>query len=252
MKIKIQLLSDTHGFDYYLDDYADVIIHAGDFGNGLKDTILFAEKCQDLNKDFIFVLGNHDYYDGNVQEITKVLLEKYPNHFLTAHHPIHLHGYTFVGGTLFSNFRINTFADKEDQAFKNSQQIAQNFIYDFKKITIEEEQRIITPDDFVSLFNENYAFINQYRDQDKVVVVTHFPPHLACLDPYWGKHPTGSLLNPYFINDLDVSGFKLWLCGHTHTAVDTIVDGCRIVINPLGYPQEHGNNGFQYDLIVTV
>lgn len=250
--MKIQLLSDTHGFNYFLDETADVIVHAGDFGNGIKDTMQFAQKCQELNKDFVFVLGNHDYYGENLQEITEFLLKQYPNHFLTPHHPIHKNGYTFVGGTLFSNFRINTYADKADQDVKNSQQIAQNFIYDFKKITIGEDHKFVTPDDFVDLFNESYNYINEYRHEDNVIVITHFPPHLACLDPYWSKHPTGSLLNPYFINDLAVSGFKLWLCGHTHTAVDTIVDGCRIVINPLGYAQEHGNNGFKYDLTINI
>lgn len=250
--MKIQLLSDTHGFDYYLDDDADVIVHAGDFGNGLKDAILFAEKCQDLNKDFVFVLGNHDYYDGNVESIEQFLLEKYPQNFLTVNHPIQIQEHTFVGGTLFSNFRANTLDEKYQEVIKKSQQIAQDFIYDFKKITIGENQKFITPDDFVSYFNACFAFISQYKNQDNVIVVTHFPPHLACLDPYWSKHPTGSLLNPYFINDVDVSGFKLWLCGHTHTAVNTVVDGCRIVINPLGYAQEHGNNGFQYDLMVQI
>ena len=33
--MKIQLLSDTHGSPYVLHPEADVIAHAGDFGNGL-------------------------------------------------------------------------------------------------------------------------------------------------------------------------------------------------------------------------
>lgn len=59
-------------------------------------------------------------------------------------------------------------------------------------------------------------------------------------------------LNPYFINDLDIKGFKLWIAGHTHTSVDTVVDGCRLVINPLGYPPEQGKNGFRENLIIEV
>lgn len=250
--MKIQLLSDTHGFDYDLDNQADVIVHAGDFSNNLSGVINFAEKCQALNKDFVFVLGNHDYYDDHLENIEQFLLKNYPSHFITPNNPITIQNYTFVGGTLFSNFRANTFDQKHHEVIKQSQQIAQDFIYDFKKISIGQDQRNITPDDFEALFNQCFEFINQYRHQENVIVVTHFPPHLACLDPYWGTHPTGSLLNPYFINDLDVSGFKLWLSGHTHTAVDTVVDGCRLVINPLGYPQEHGNNGYQANLLLEV
>ena len=83
-------------------------------------------------------------------------------------------------------------------------------------------------------------------------MITHFPPNLACLDPYWSVHPVASCLNPYFINDLDVSGFKLWLSGHTHTAVDTEVDGCRLVINPIGYPNEHYKNGYRDQLLINL
>ena len=56
----------------------------------------------------------------------------------------------------------------------------------------------------------------------------------------------------YFINDLDIEGFKHWFSGHTHTAVDSVVDGCRIVINPLGYPQEHDKNGYRSNLLIEV
>ena len=60
--MKIQLLSDTHGFDYDISEEADVIVHAGDFSNSLRGVVDFAEYCQDMGKDYVFALGNHDYY----------------------------------------------------------------------------------------------------------------------------------------------------------------------------------------------
>jgi Icc-related predicted phosphoesterase len=117
---------------------------------------------------------------------------------------------------------------------------------------IGNDNRTITADDYIALFKRYHQNIMQFKGQDNVIVITHFPPHLACLDPYWGNHPVASTLNPYFINDLDVKGFNLWISGHTHTSVDTIVDGCRLVINPLGYPQEQGKNGFRENLIIEV
>ena len=68
--MKLQILSDTHNSKYSISEQADVIIHAGDFSNRLSGTIEFAEKCKSLNKKFIFVLGNHDYYSS------KALLHK--------------------------------------------------------------------------------------------------------------------------------------------------------------------------------
>ena len=49
-----------------------------------------------------------------------------------------------------------------------------------------------------------------------------------------------SPLNPYFINDIDLTRFVYWFAGHTHTAMDTEIQGCHVVINPMVYPDEIG------------
>lgn len=250
--MKIQLLSDTHDFDYIINEHADVIVHAGDFSNNMNGAMQFIKQCQALHKDFVFVLGNHDYYDTNIDQTVDFLIQNYPQHFLSPKNPIKIQGYTFVGGTLFSNFRANRLTTDQIEIWQQHQKIAQDWVLDFKKIRSGQQDEVLTPQDYVAYFDACLAHILQYKDQDKVVVVTHFPPHLACLDPFWGNHPATSLLNPYFINDLEITGFKTWLCGHTHTAVDTVVEGCRLVINPLGYAREHGNNGYRADLIIEV
>lgn len=250
--MKLQILSDTHNSDYTLSQEADVIIHAGDFSNSLDGAITFAESCQKINKDFIFVLGNHDYYNSNYENIMDFLKQNYPDHALRDNHCIQIKDKTFVGGTLFTNFRANTVAQTSPSIWQQYKKDAELCIYDFQQIMTGQENRPITADDYVILFQKYYNNIMKYKNKKDVVVVTHFPPHLACLDPYWGHHPVASALNPYFINDLDIRGFKLWISGHTHTAIDTIVDGCRLVINPLGYPQEQGKNGFKDILIIEI
>ena len=57
------------------------------------------------------------------------------------------------------------------------------------------------------------------------MVLTHFPPHPACIAPPYADSP----LNPYFINQIDVAGFDYWIAGHTHHVVDTVQDSCRII-----------------------
>ena len=246
--MKIQLLSDTHGFDYDISEEADVIVHAGDFSNSLRGVVDFAEYCQDMGKDYVFALGNHDYYGSNIYGTINYLKVNHPNNALLFDNSITIKGYTFVGGTLFTNFRANKAQYDAPLTFDENKSNAETWVYDFSKILIgdgNKGERTVVADDYVTLFNKYYNNILKYKNKKNVVVVTHFPPHLACLDPYWGTHPTASVLNPYFINDLDVKGFKLWLSGHTHTAVDETVDGCRLVINPLGYPQEQlKGNGF--------
>lgn len=79
-------------------------------------------------------------------------------------------------------------------------------------------------------------------------MLTHFPPHPACTAPQYADSP----LNPYFINQIDVAGFDCWIAGHTHQAVDTVQDGCRLIINPLGYPNEYGQNGYRDGLLLEL
>ena len=253
--MKLQLLSDTHGFDYDIAEEADVIVHAGDFSNSLRGMVDFADACKELNKDFVFVLGNHDYFESNIEDTLNFLKDNYPNNALLHNNSVKIKNKTFVGGTLFTNFRANKIQYDDPTTFDLYKRTAEAWVYDFQKVYVNNKKKmdvLVKAEDYVTLFNKYYNNILKYKNKKDVVVVTHFPPHLACLDPYWGNHPTASSLNPYFINDLDVKGFDVWLSGHTHTAVDTVVDDCRLVINPLGYPQEHDKNGYRSNLIIEV
>lgn len=249
--MKLQILSDTHNSEYTISSEADVIIHAGDFSNQLSGMLKFAETCKKLNKRFIFVLGNHDYYNSNYNSVIEFLKKNYPQNALLADNHIQIQDKIFVGGTLFSNFRSDSplISPHELQKFKDD---AEQAIYDFEKITIGDDNRTISANDYITLFQQYRENIMQFKGRDNVIVITHFPPHLACLDPYWGNHPVASALNPYFINNLEIKGFRLWISGHTHTSIDTVEDGCRLLINPLGYPAEHGANGYRENLIITV
>lgn len=244
--MKIQLLSDTHTFEYDIAEEADVVVHAGDFSNNLNGCLEFAEYCKAEGKDYVFCLGNHDYYGSVLKDVVPYLKSLGLN-VLHWDNSVEIKGYTFVGGTLFTNFRHNNYYEFEMNQFELNKQYAQNGIYDFIAIR-SEVGKFITTDEYVTMFNQTYNNINKYRNKEKVVVVTHFPPHIECQDPAYN----GSPLNPYFINNINVKGFKHWLCGHTHTAMDLVVDDCRIVVNPLGYPGEHDRNGFQPILILDV
>ncbi|TNB07926.1 serine/threonine protein phosphatase, partial [Klebsiella pneumoniae] len=35
-----------------------------------------------------------------------------------------------------------------------------------------------------------------------------------------------------------VAQADVWIFGHTHHAIDTVISGCRLVSNPKGYPRE--------------
>ena len=104
------------------------------------------------------------------------------------------------------------------------------------------------PEDYVRLYNEEWAWIQRFRGAENTIVLTHFPPNAACTALQFAESP----LNPYFINDVDLTGFAYWFAGHTHTAMDANIQGCRVVINPLGYPDEIGYNGYRDGCLIEV
>ncbi|EEZ72421.1 metallophosphoesterase family protein [Neisseria cinerea] len=245
MPIKIQLLSDTHGNVYTLSPDADLIVHAGDFSNsGIVGIMEFQTACRAANKPFICVLGNHDYYHGNIGSVYAEL-DKMGFPYLRAGKIFEYQGYTFVGGTLFTDFRKSA-----GGIHMANRLIAESNISDFYCIRIGagDDERLVRGEDYMRMFELESEFIGRFRHRDKTVILTHFPPSTVCQDPRY----EGSLLNPYFINDMDLEGFSLWLSGHTHKALDIVCQGCRIVINPLGYPLEHGCNGFRQDLLIEL
>ena len=90
--MKIQLLSDTHGSPYALHPEADVIAHAGDFGNGLAAMRQFQAACNEAGKPYVFVLGNHDYYHENMSDV-RLKLHNEP--YLRAGKTVQINGWTF-------------------------------------------------------------------------------------------------------------------------------------------------------------
>lgn len=237
--MKLHILSDTHGQPVFPHPAADLIVHAGDFGNGRRGALAFQAACERTGKPCVFVLGNHDFYGENIDSLPRELIAAGAP-LLAENHSLEFGGYTFVGGTLWSNFRLPLVNKKQ---FRENIALARNNIADFFYIAAgtPPHERRAEPEDYIERFNAQLDFIEQFRHRPRTVVLTHFPPHSACIAPPYA----GSPLNPYFINQIDVAGFEHWIAGHTHHAVDTVQDGCRIIINPLGYPNEYGQNGYR-------
>ena len=103
--MKLHILSDTHGQTVTPHPDADLIVHAGDFGNGRRGAEAFQAACAAAGKPCVFVLGNHDFYGEHLDELPRELIAAGAP-LLTANRPLEFGGYTFVGGTLFSNFRL--------------------------------------------------------------------------------------------------------------------------------------------------
>lgn len=94
-------------------------------------------------------------------------------------------------------------------------------------------------------WNSGTCHINE-KPVPHIVVVTH---HLPALKVVADRH-LGSDLNSGFSTELGNfiadSRIDVWIYGHSHTNIDTVISNSKIVSNQLGYTfqDEHLRNGF--------
>lgn len=254
--MKIQVVSDTHEdlSRFKVNTSVDLVIHAGDFSKSEKGCITFIEdfvnKCSEVNIPCAFVLGNHDYYGDNFNNssIEKECFKRNYN-LITLNKNFVFKDYTFIGGLFGTDFELPS--DKiVDLEFTKS--YCKYNIMDFYAIYKDDSKsNFITPQDYIELFNKYVEYLDQYRHKENIILVTHFPISSVCLDPRYINNP----LNPYFINDVNLEGFKNIISGHTHLTNNFKVQDTNIYINASGYSNMYGQiecPSFDTDFIIEV
>jgi hypothetical protein len=84
----------------------------------------------------------------------------------------------------------------------------------------------------------------------KTVVITHFAPSLKSADPRFGITP-GTAGFCSHLDDL-VAHADVWMHGHLHCRSDYLLNGCRVVSNPLGYAKKGEQIGFDGERVIEV
>lgn len=235
--MRINLTSDLH-LEFYtdhglsilirilsaLEDKPDTQIIAGDFqllDNYESMKWAFKILCENF-KDVIFVPGNHEYYNYDIlkgQEKFSVLEDTFSNlHILDVGKAVTINNQRFIGGTMW-------FPDLPD-----------NFFY--KKRQLNDFRCIENLEPFI--YDHNTNFTNWMKDNlvsSDIVITHHLPSYQSISQDY-----IGSSLNSFYMTDqesliLDKQP-KLWLHGHSHDAVDYMIDQTRVTSNPIGYPHQ--------------
>lgn len=232
--MKIRLISDVHQEFYedkalYANKGEDVLVIAGDLNVGHKTCWNRLQRFAEKTANVVYISGNHEYYGYNIAEFDDYIKRfSYGSnvHFLNPG-TVTIDSVTFIGATLWSNFGNDHFA----------QQYCGQKINDFYNI------RGFNTQECVKLYELHAAYIkSQYEAvEGQKVIVTHFLPDSACIDPvYRGE----GMINKYFANDLggwisELSDVPYWLFGHTHSLVDLKIGSTRVIANPYGYNRNH-------------
>jgi predicted phosphodiesterase len=235
----IVLAKDLRQFD------PQSIIELGTHGQRFFD---FFDQCSRLYKDVIYVMGNHEHYNGDFAE-SESILRKVCKHFGNIHllekECKTIGDITFIGGTLWTDM------NKEDALTLYHIKSAMN---DFRIVTDSRvpvhyrdqdgnfHTRIgrFSPEAAVNEHRMMLQYINavvEGNHDQKFVVVGHHAPSKQSTKP---RYQNDTLMNGGYSSDLsefilDRPQIKLWTHGHTHDVFDYMIGSTRVVCNPRGY-----------------
>jgi Icc-related predicted phosphoesterase len=235
LRVRLHIFSDIHAefaeFEPPNVD-ADVVVIPGDLHVGREGRKWIRRYIPE--KPVIYVLGNHEFYRHVFPNLIDELRRETAgsNIHLLENQAVEINGFSFLGCTLWSDFRITG-----DEIIAKA--IAHRGISDYELITKGARRLPLLPDDTANAHHASLAWLKQQtagRDTTKTVIVTHHAPSRKSIPPWH----VGSLLNGAFVSDLEdfIAEAKapLWIHGHTHYCVDYKVASTRVVSNQRGYP----------------
>ena len=203
----------------------------------------FFEMCCNEYDDVIYIVGNHEHYNGDFQRTIPHLKEHLchlDNLHILDKETITINDVTFIGGTLWTDM------NKEDPSTLYSMKGMMN---DFIKIyngeidTRGKPYKVIkplTPDDVVVDHKQMLEYIRiiiEGKYDQKFVVVGHHAPSKLSTNP---RYQDDYLMNGAYSSDLsefilDHPQIKMWTHGHMHDPFDYLMGSTRVVCNPRGY-----------------
>lgn len=200
---------------------ADYLIVAGDSGYAVNERVIhrdLARRTEGKFKKILTIKGNHSYWviknDPRNTEADETVMA--PNDTIDL-----VDGdVAIIGTTLWTDqcnwqefYRMNDF------------RYIPTWCQQTKRERFKEESKWL---------REKY---NEYKSQGKkIVIVTHHNPRSPELLPEEsGDHD--DVFTSYWVlgGMLDDIRPDVWICGHIHEDIDTVIDGTRFVRHPIGY-----------------
>nr|WP_313014162.1 metallophosphoesterase [Brucella intermedia] len=245
---------------------ADIALMAGDWTHADKIEATVKAFIEKFQMPVVYVAGNHEFYgsltrrsslesDQMILRLAEKASEDWDHRlYVLDEDTIVIEGVRFIGATLWVDFLYRL---SDVKMFPARMRQATNLLADFEAIRLRNGRRY-EPAYMLSLHRSNAAYIR--RELEKpfdglTIVLTHHLPHPDCTPEIY----RGAEANYLFCSSEFAFGniFEsadapaLWVCGHTHHALDVEIGRTRVVCNPLGYWWEQRvGNGFRGDLVI--
>ena len=267
--MNLQLLSDLHletqpDYEVAPAAGADLLVLAGDIGSyqpgsALPGDDFGLERFSPRNGwpvPVLFVPGNHEYdnldFDATHARL-RATCERLGITWLEREVLV-LDGVRFVGTTLWTDFdAIAAQQPDTTRALRQREKAFRAADYYLPKAAATRRGAPLLAEGWRELGLECHGWLRAALAEPfegTTVVVTHFAPSLRSADPRYGVTPGTA----GFCNGLDdlLPAAQLWMHGHLHCRHDYMVEGCRVVANPLGYARKGEQDGFQPQLLLEV
>ncbi|AZV47390.1 hypothetical protein C3L23_08925 [Nautilia sp. PV-1] len=221
----------------------DILVIAGDIGHYNDDNVYLIELLSRYYEKVFITFGNHDLYllsskylekynhnSFNRLKEFKEMVEKIDNVIFLDGQKVEYKGITFWGSGLW--YEVNSV--KHWSGYMNDAR----YIYDRK-----ESYKIVFPYDYYpvkynfnvfSLYEKELEKINRLDKTD--IIISHMPP--VVLSNVYDISNTYFFV-PYGEEVIERVKPKMWIFGHIHSKVYKKFNGCELICNPLGYPEEN-------------
>jgi len=227
---------------------SETLIIAGDIGHKNFQMRRLLESLSCIYKDIIVVLGNHDLYieSNNTKNIRKNSLDRLIEiieicdgidgvHLLNGK-KVTINGKVFagtIGWYNFSEFEKSGVSEIDIQKSYLSRSSDPHYIRGITSGGMYGDTRL----NGRQMFKQEYDKLLEWSDDKIDVMITHVPPWISDENKKLAEFPD-DLNYEYFDKPELLKGRKVWVHGHTHYVEDTVVDGCHVVSQPLGYKSE--------------
>ena len=292
--MRVAICSDIHlefgDINLQNTDNADVLILGGDIcvaadigrpdnsnifegarSNRITD---FFKRCSFQFPHVIYIMGNHEHYNGDFAESKNKLQSMLESNMLSNVYLLDketkvIDDTTFIGGTLWTDMNNEDSLTMRHLAgmmndfrcVKNSNRMRQRKVplykrgedgkYIYQKIgevnsmvedgfKFKEEPSTFSTQDAFDDHKEMLGYLKvmlEGKHDTKFVVVGHHAPSKLSTHP---RYKNEEIMNGGYSSDLsafilDNPQIKLWTHGHTHEDFDYMLGSTRIVCNPRGY-----------------
>ena len=219
-----------HFYQSIIDTKCNGVLITGDIAEATDVQSILIEMADFIDKPIYFILGNHDYYRGQVNEVRSrmiALTQSHPHLFwLAASGMMKLNDdVILVGQDGWADGRLGDY-QRSRVVLNDSRMIANLFQKKIigKQALLTKMQELADADAFC--LQSQLKKVIATQNPKKIIVLTHVPPFKeVCLHqgkisddewlPFFGSKIMGDVLIEIANQNADID--FLVLCGHTHS-----------------------------------